>query len=235
MNKPNEFVYDKIQNFGMPMPDIPVTLMPSFSQCYEDIIMDSVVRAHVRTYGHKNFVFVEIGANHPVATSSSYLFKTKYNTRSILVEANPLLIPDLKKFRPDDIVIHAAVVDNSNPTVDFYISKNNETSSLDSRFVNVRTPGISKVIRVPTIRINQVMELALVQSDNIILSIDVEAYDLPILKDIDFNQYNPYLILIEPSEDYQPGSIQDIISFMNSVSYSLLSETQVNLLFRKNT
>lgn len=230
MEKLNPFVYEIIQSKGMATPDIPVKLMPTYSQCYEDVIIDSILKAYFRTHGSRDFVFVEIGANHPVATSSSYLFREKYRMKSILVEANPKLTPELERFRPGDTIINKAVVDNDNPKIDFFISKNNETSSLDSNFVRVRTPGIVENISVPTIRINDILSNC-IQSE-VILSIDVEAYDIQILQDIDFNIYRPYLILIEPSEDYQPGSINQITSFMLGKKYSLIAETQVNLLFK---
>lgn len=234
MEKLNPFVYETISAHGMPKPDIPVKLYPTYSQCYEDIIIDSILQAHKRLYGNQDFVFVEIGANHPVATSSSYLFRVKYQMPTILVEANPKLISALEQFRAGDVVINRAVVDNDQTEIDFFISKNNETSSLDSDFVNIRTPGIVEKITVPTIRINQILEAIGAAKKHIILSIDVEAYDLPILKDIDFDQFRPYLILIEPSEDYQPGSIRNIVSFMQEKNYALVAETPVNLLFKTN-
>lgn len=234
MEKLNPFVYETITANGMPTPDIPVKLYPTYSQCYEDIIIDGVIKADQRLRGNQDFVFVEIGANHPVATSSSYLFRKKYNMPTILVEANPKLIPALEQFRSGDVVINCAVVDNDLPKIDFFISKNNETSSLDSDFVTIRTPGIVEKITVPTIRINQILDSINQAKKQIILSIDVEAYDLPILQDIDYQQYRPYLILIEPSEDYQPGSIANIVSFMRSKNYSLITETPVNLLFKTN-
>lgn len=234
MEKLNPFVYETITAHGMPKPDIPVKLYPTYSQCYEDVIIDSMIQAHQRLHGTRDFVFVEIGANHPVATSSSYLFREKYRMPSVLVEANPKLIPALEQFRAGDAVINCAVVDHAQPEIEFFISKNNETSSLDSDFVTIRTPGIVEKITVPTVRINQILDSINQAKKQIILSIDVEAYDLPILKDINFEQYRPYLILIEPSEDYQPGSIGNIIKFMQENNYTLVAETPVNLLFKTN-
>lgn len=235
MQKLNPWIYDLINSQNMPNPDIPVHMTPSFSQCYEDIIVESLITAYVRNRQTKtNFVFVEIGANHPVSTSSSYLFKIRHGMRSILVEANPALIPALTKFRPNDIIISAAVVDHDDKEVMFYVSQNNETSSIDNKFVEIRTPGINKTIKIPTIRINSVLETSKQLGEKIILSVDVEAYDLPILKDIDYNAFRPVVIVVEPSEDYQPGSIRNIIDFMESKNYSLIAETRVNLIFKDN-
>ena len=66
----------------------------------------------------------------------------------------------------------------------------------------------------------------------IILSVDVEGYDLRLLQDIDFTQYRPFLIQVEPSEDYSPGSTKNIIDFLTDNNYNLVAETDVNLIFR---
>lgn len=233
MHKLNNWIYDTINANNMPTPDLPVHSTPTYSQCYEDVIMESLIAAFIRQK-KSNFVFVEIGANHPVSTSSSYLFRTKYGMKSILVEANPKLISALSKFRPNDLIISAAVVDNDDQEVNFFVSQNNETSSIDDNFVKIRTPGIREIISVPTIRINSVLETANQYGNKIILSVDVEAYDLPILKDINYDMFRPLLVLVEPSEDYQPGSINNIINFMKEKNYNLIAETRVNLIFKDN-
>lgn len=228
----NSFVYQHILDRGMPNPNIPAYLSETYSQCYEDIIMDSMIRAYVKCNGAPNGItFIEIGANHPVCTSASYLLQQKYDMTGILVEANPKLVPALQQFRPNDTVINAAVVDTDQETVDFYISANNETSSLDEKFVSNRTPGIEDKITVSTIRINRLLEMVHDQ-EMIILSVDVEGYDLRLLQDIDFTQYRPFLIQVEPSEDYSPGSTKNIIDFMLDNNYNLVAETDVNLIFR---
>ena len=232
MKVSNPFVDFEINSRGMPAPTIPAHLTSTYSQCYEDVILDSMLRAYVKTNGAPaSIAFVEIGANHPVCTSSSYLFRTKYGMKTFLVEANPKLIPALKQFRPNDEVIHAAVVNHDAPTVDFYVSANNETSSLDDRFVITRTPGIEEKITVPTIRADEILDRVDAEA-MVLLSVDVEGLDLQILQDIDFTKHRPVFIIVEPSEDYQPGSTNAIIDFLSSKNYNLVGETDVNLIFQ---
>lgn len=231
----NPFIYQKIKQAGMLLPDIAAILQPSYAQCYEDIIVESLLLADIIKDGNSHFVFIEIGANHPVCTSSSFLFKEKYNMPCVLVEANPVLSSELKKHRPTDTILEFAVVDNESEFNDFYISDNNETSSLDKNFVLQRTPGIKKILKVPTIRVNKVLEIASKIAPKLILSLDVEAYDLPILKDIDWENYKPLLIIVEPSEDYSPGSTNDIIQYLTARNYSIVASTSVNLIFKINS
>ena len=49
--------------------------------------------------------YVEIGANHPIQTSNTYLLYKKYNGHGVLVDADAELIPTLEKVRPRDEVI----------------------------------------------------------------------------------------------------------------------------------
>jgi FkbM family methyltransferase len=228
----NSFVYQHILETGMPNPNIPAYMSETYGQCYEDIIIDGMIRAHVKGNGMPNGItYIEIGANHPVCCSTNYLLQQRYGITGILVEANPKLVPALQQYRPRDQVINKAVVDSDVQTVDFYISANNETSSLDDRFVAIRTPGIEEKITASTIRINTLLDMVR-QFEMVILSIDVEGYDLRLLQDIDFTQHTPFLIQVEPSEDYSPGSTQQIIDFMTSKNYNLVAETDVNLIFK---
>jgi FkbM family methyltransferase len=228
----NSFVYQHVLQTGMPNPNIPAYMSETYGQCYEDIIIDSMIRAHVKTNGSPNGItYIEVGANHPVCCSTNFLLQKRYGITGILVEANPALVPALQKYRPNDQIINKAVVDNNQQTVDFYISANNETSSLDDRFVSIRTPGIEEKITVSTIRMNTLLEIVK-PFDLVMLSIDVEGYDLQLLKDIDFVQYRPFIIQVEPSEDYSPGNTQDIIDFLASNNYELVAETDVNLIFK---
>jgi hypothetical protein len=52
-----------------------------------------------------------------------------------------------------------------------------------------------------------------------------------VLKDIDFTQYRPHFITIEPSEHIVPGTTQQIVSFLNDNDYRLAAKNYVNLIF----
>ena len=55
MNKiVNSFVYQRILESGMPNPNIPAYLTATYSQCYEDIIVEGLLRAYVAIHGSPN-------------------------------------------------------------------------------------------------------------------------------------------------------------------------------------
>lgn len=50
-----------------------------------------------------NGYFVEIGSNHPVNISNTYLLESKYNWKGVMVEYEESFLPLYKEFRPNSI------------------------------------------------------------------------------------------------------------------------------------
>lgn len=233
----NPFVYQRILESNMTNSTIPAWLGETYSQCYEDIIIDGILRAQERKQKRefRGITYVEVGANHPVCSSSTYLWQKSRGINGILVEANPKLIDELKRFRPNDRIINAAVFDKDVDKIDFYISPENEISSLDEKFVSGwKNLGVQEKISVPVIRINKLLIMAAV-AEVVILTIDVEGMDLRLLRDIDFSKNRPLIIEIEPSDSYAPGTSDTMVDFMTGNGYDLASLTDVNLIFRDIT
>ena len=230
----NPYIYRVISDHGLNKPDIDVAIQPSYTQAYEDVIIEAYIHAYLAsTFRHLNLIFFEIGANHPVATSASYLLKQRFGLHTVLVEANPELIPALKQHRPDDTVIHAAVTHQDVKELPFYLSTDNEISSMNKEFVEAWKDGaIKDTIMVPTVRINDIFDaMKLPENVDIILSIDVEGCDYDILKDIDFQRYKPFIIMVEPSEEFAPGITKQMMDLLIGQGYILYAKTFVNLIF----
>jgi FkbM family methyltransferase len=234
MNKiVNPFIYSEIDRLGISKPDIAPFNSETYAQAYEDIFVRYLLGALFRTHAEscRNLVMVEIGANHSVSTSSTYLLKKTLGIPSILFEANPELIPELERTRVGDIVINAAISDSTERTATFFIAKDNEISSLDARFLlEWRRPGIKEKIAVPNLHINQVLASAC-KDRAVLLFIDTEGMDLKILLSMDFGKYRPLVIQCEPSEAFSPGATNSIIELMVGNDYLLIGESAHNLIF----
>jgi len=232
----NPFVSQEIVEHGMDDPTIPVVMQPSYAQAYEDVIIDGLIQAVLTKRKYLNLIFFEIGANHPVATSASFLLKKKYNVHTILVEANPKLIDQLVNFRPDDTVINVAITNKNVDFVEFCISPDNEISSINENFVKTWKDGtILEKIKVPALNINKLIHMFYIYSvADIILSIDIEGHDYEVLTDLDFEKIRPFIIIVEPSEEFAPGTVEKMMTFMESKGYSLYSRTFVNLIFTRS-
>jgi len=236
MQKRNDFVYDKIKELELQTPFFEVSFSEQYGQCAEDLIVSAMVRAFATREGKdaSTLRYLEIGAHHPIATSATYLLHKDYKMRGVLVEANPHLIADLKRIRPHDIVIEAAVTDNPNKTVSFSIAKTPELSSLDAGFIDTwpgEGGGTAEIVSIQAIRMNDLMQRYFHDAPPFYMSVDVEGMDLKLLQDMDFSRYRPCIVQTEPSEHYIPDNGRQIIDYMSGNNYVLLAQTNVNLIF----
>jgi FkbM family methyltransferase len=237
---PNEFTYAACRSSAIPFPDIPVKAVEHYGQCGEDIIVRALLRAMAmrKNVDLREKLYLEIGGNHPFATSSTYLLSRSFGMKGVVVEANARLLDNLKKGRPDDVVIHGAVQDQDVEYVMFSISNLSEISSIDSSFVTNWGEGRSREvlrIKVPALRIKDLFKKHTNGKEVVYLSIDVEGMDLSLLKDMDFRDYRPWIVQAEPSDNHIPGNSAAISDHMRTVGYKLVALTGVNLIFAEET
>jgi hypothetical protein len=232
----NSFVYNTCLRRHVRQPDIPVRPVELYGQCGEDLIVESLIRAKTLRddLDPTKQQYLEIGGNRPFATSATYLLHTRLGMTGLIVEANPRLIGDLKRGRPKDVVLQAAVYDQDVETVKLSISNQSEISSLDRAFVmqwKDGSVGEAALVDVCAMRINRIIQEFFNDKAPCFMSIDVEGLDLRLLKDFDFNRYRPWYVQTEPSDQYISGNTQAIISHMQSVRYRLIAATSLNLIF----
>ena len=235
MNR-NHFVDQAITEMGLTEPDIVVPARRHFAQCGEDVIVVALLKALSSTQGFdlESERYLEIGANHPVATSATYLLYKELGMRGVLVEANASLVPNLERARPGDTVIHRAVHVGDADRVEFFISNQNELSSLSRDFVETwksGSVGLRVLEIVPACRMNSVLEEFFPDRPPIYLSVDVEGLDLDLLQDLDWERWRPAIVQAEPSEHFAPGNATRIKSFMERLDYVVVAKTDVNLIF----
>ena len=231
----NTCIYDTIAQLGMKAPDIPVYQQNSFAQCAEDVIVLGLVRAMASdaTLAAAGERYLEIGANHPVSCSATYLLHRGIGMTGVLVEANPDLIDDLRRHRPLDTTVHAAVVSAPCSTVELHVSNQDELSSLDRRFVEDWRDGqvgLRRSVTVPAVTINDLLSKHFGESSPLFLSIDIEGMDLDVLNAMDFNHLRPAIIQAEPSEHHLPGNTQALARLLGDNGYRVIARTDVNLI-----
>ena len=236
MRRLNSFVYEESIAAGVALPRLPVFAMPHYGQCAEDLVADALVRAIARRtaldLGTQRYL--EIGGNHPIAASATYLLHKRYGMSGVIVEANPALLDALTKVRPQDRVVHGAVQTEDVATVALSVASADELSSLDRSFV-LGWPDKSvheeRLVDVPALRINDVIASYLDGAAPIFMSIDIEGLDLAVLQDLDFDRYRPAVIQAEPSDHHLPENSRHMAEFMESMGYVLAASTEWNLFF----
>ncbi|HEY8923278.1 MAG TPA: hypothetical protein VIU64_02785, partial [Polyangia bacterium] len=119
----NPFIAHQLGRLDLQAAPIPTLLRETYAQCNEDIIIESLLRARLRSSGRQlsSVRYLEIGGNHPVQTSSTYLFYRGWGAKGWLVEADPSLAARLRAVRPRDQVIGVAVSDREDPTLSFFV------------------------------------------------------------------------------------------------------------------
>lgn len=238
MNSFNLFVQQRVSETNIKSPNIPSNLQEQYSQCGEDLMILALATALQRAgliAGWHDQLVIEIGANHAFGGSNSYLLESKLGTRSILVEANPDLLPDLRKARPQAQIVHAAICPEDRATVVLHRSNHHELSSLDRGFVedwHAGEVGLASSIEVPAMRMPRFLADHVPAGKQILLlSIDIEGLDLKIIQDTDFNHFRPVMVMLEPSEHYHVDESAHMIDAMRERGYCLFAQTNINLLF----
>jgi FkbM family methyltransferase len=238
MNSFNPFVLQQVSTADIRSPNIPSNLPEQYAQCGEDLTILALVRALRRARlipDWNDQVTIEIGANHAFGGSNTYLLETRLGIHSVLVEANPDLLADLRKARPDARLVHAAICTDDSPSVTLHCANHHELSSLDRQFVetwHAGQVGVSRDVQVPAMRMASLLANHVPANKQVLfLSIDIEGLDLTLIEDTDFSRFRPTIVMLEPSEHFHPGEGARMIQAMLARGYCQFGESDVNLLF----
>jgi len=203
-------------------------LFLSFSQHADDYLSWQIL-------GKKsNGVIVEVGAFDGIHLSNSFSLEQK-GWKSINIEPSPLVFNTLLKNRPKAKNINCAIVGNPDVKyVDFFAEEIGVLSGCDFDEEDVRRRYKKRgiVFKSPN-KINVQAETlnSILSKENIkyidIISIDVEGYELEVLKGLDLKKYRVGLFIIEANNENQK---EEILSFFkNHPNYLYLGNNYQNL------
>jgi FkbM family methyltransferase len=214
----------------------------SCSQCGEDIIINFLIN-YVITNKLKNWSWIDIGAHHPFSLSNTAFFY-KRKIHGINIEADPDLIKAFYRQRPKDINLGIAIGISGGENKNYYRMQSSTLNTLSQEEANrLEKLGykIKDVISVPTMTITEVIQKYHGGKFPEVLFIDVEGYDLEILKTIDYENMYPKIICAETAsfgkEDKNPVKSMlesEISSFLVSKGYIIVSCTLINTIFVYN-
>jgi FkbM family methyltransferase len=164
--------------------------------------VDEILRSYFPDYKYKG-VFFEIGAYHPIEISNSYHFE-KNGWDCYCFEANPNLIPELKKYRKN--VFNYAISNENKDDINFQIClQDMKTCSFSAieisedyknHFFYDPTEIINVTVNQRTI--NSIIENEIQNLDKIdIVSLDIEGGELNCLYGFDLEKYKPKVLIIE--------------------------------------
>lgn len=212
----------------VPPPKVPV----SYSQAGEDAILQFLFYDK-----HKMPIrYLDIGTNYPDVHNNTYIFYRK-KCRGVCVEANPALIPMIKRLRPGDTVLNMGVSVNSATEADFYIFDGHAINTFDRNEAEKRAASgihpIKAVVKVPLVGINELIA-AHFDTWPDLLSLDIEGLDLQVLQTLDFSKYPIPVICVETcrySENHVRPKDPAFAALLLEKGYFVYADTYINTIF----
>ncbi len=176
-------------------------------------------------------VVVDVGARGK-ERSNSYDLMRFFHWRGLLVEANPRLIPQIRReFAGLNAEIVESAVSDYDGTATLTIGVNDDVSSLNPSLA--ATWGDTRgAVTVSVSRLAGILQARHVPLRFGLLSIDIEGEDVKVLNDlIDTSLYRPRYIIIEASYDFATRSLSDLpTSDRVRATYKIIGQTSANLM-----
>ncbi|WP_407114515.1 FkbM family methyltransferase [Bradyrhizobium sp. LMG 9283] len=235
----NECINREVARLKLPNSRIKHFAPASYAQAGEDVILEGILAARLcrSQRSWESVFYVEIGANHPISTSNTYLMYQR-GGQGVLVEPNPELGALIRTVRPRDILVPSVVLPAPQASATLFIGNAHELSSLDEAHIKSfgdfdGLGGVREHIKVSAVGINELLAPYANKID--FLSIDCEGLDYHLVRAIDYERIKPAVIQCEPSEHFHDGNTARIINLMESRAYRLAAMTDINVIFERLT
>ena len=189
-----------------------------------------------RVFGQrKDGFFVDVGAHHPFRYSNTYLFYKK-GWRGINIDATPGSMRAFNKYRPDDINLEVAVSQTSSGLY-FYLFDDHAYNTFDADAAEKAQLAGAKFlekVNIASRSLKHILNEHLTKNKKIdFLSVDVEGFDLEVLKSNDWIRYKPGYILVECLDTSLPEISEDSTNiYLISLGYSIFAKTVNTVFFR---
>jgi len=227
----NPFIHHACETYGTQKSSIETNIQETYAQYNEDLIVESILRSILTKSGRgmDSIKYIEIGANHPFQTSSTFLLYRLYGARGVLVEPIPSLAQILERQRPEDTVVNAVVTTKNDDYIDLNVHSKSEISSISIDHIDGfkdfgGRSGIAETIRCKNIHINDFMKTY--SGENLdFLSIDCEGLDLDLVREMDSN-FQPAIIQCEYED-----RIDEFSSIFQKKDYRFVAMTNGNAIF----
>jgi len=217
--------YKKIINFLK----INIDYKKSYSQEGEDMILATIFNNR-----HNGF-YVDIGAHHPIRFSNTnYFYQSGW--RGINIDAMPGFLKLFKHRRKKDINIEIGVAEKEAELTYYIFNKsamNTFSECLSVERGNLKGVKILDRIKIKTLPLAQILaeKLPLGQAIDF-MNIDVEGFEIQVLRSNDWNKYIPKVIVLETYlQGFNKINQSDFAVFLNSQNYEIFSKSFYSVIF----
>ncbi len=204
----------------------------TFSQTGEDLLIKSASRFLEIT----DPTYLDIGANHPIYLSNTFLFYLA-GSRGVCIEPNPSLASFFQKKRPRDTVLQIAIAPTNGITTLHIVSDNALSTTAKTQAAHFKQSSKHSVvqeIKVPAKTMADIIDEYFPAKDPDIISLDIEGMDLQVLESFDFHRSRPPIFCVETltyDEAKNGKKITQIIDLMVSRDYFVFADTFLNTIF----
>lgn len=205
----------------------------SFSQFGEDLIVASMLG----TFGLdlRQGRYVDVGACHPGYLSNTKLLYIN-GWRGINIDGNPGAMPLFQRERPDDINITALVSDEVT-TIEFTRFNDPAVDTADpearDRIIATGTFRVIDTTITQTRRLDNILDSVIIPESRIdLMSVDVEGYELRVLRSNNWYKYAPHILLVEDQQMTFVNSLKTPIhEFLAPIGYRLVSQAFITSIY----
>jgi len=203
--------------------------------------LDELDRKIAEYIPQQSGVFVDVGAYDGINQSNSLYFERK-GWHCVLIEPVPATYEKCKQNRPLAQVVHAACVAPDYPAQEIALVDVGLMSLVEGARIREeaqqawiqRGEQLQRMISTPCLAPAKTLTSILIEqkiSEIDLLSVDVEGYELQVLKGFDLLQYRPKYIVVEDSD------VADIAGYLKAKDYELVTylskrELTRDILFR---
>ncbi len=211
-NNPFKFIYyfiNKIKSL--------FAYKKSYSQGSIDLILSQIFKKKI------NGFYVDVGCQHPIKNNNTYLLY-KRGWRGVNIDLDTVNIDLFNFFRPNDNNINAAISNKIEVKELFYYHQKSPINTLDQNISSKQNAKIEKKVKIQTNTLSNILDKIIIKKIDV-LSIDVEGYELKVLKGLNFEKYRPDVIIVEyldPDANKWEIPYNNIANVMRSEIYNFL-------------
>ena len=195
----------------------------SFSKSGDDIQLMKLIN------NNQPGTYVDIGCWHPIKASNTYYFHLR-KWKGLCIDPNPDLKPLYAKYRPSDNFINVGL-GHSNSTLKYYMFEESSMNTFSNEFVNKHKlhTQIKKIKSIPIYSLKEILDKNLNKNDRLdFFDIDVEGFDLEVLKSNDWNLYRPKVITVETDVSIKKDISSELVKYLESQNYRLIGKSNIN-------
>ena len=198
----------------------PLRIGTYYSQDGQDLYLSSILFNYLRN--HPDAWVVDVGANHPEYFSNSLYFEQHYGCRTLAIDALAEFGEDWSTLRPNAI-FRATALGSSEGAIVLKVPVEGDKmlTAVDGGVQKLQAGANVEERKVPMTCLKHLFrELGI--GDVALLSVDVEGFEMEVLKGIDFDQVDIKAVLVENNSGSLFGD-EPIREFLLSRGYVFFS------------